>query len=238
MNLVLGIFLFLFSISSVFSIGTYAEGKVIGKLTQFESRGLIFNSYEGSIEISDFNKEEKCDESKDECFMQTKKMISISVQPDNVDVVNLLNKSLNQEFVFEYNIHRITPISLSSDFEVLKVYRQESSQNLVQGKDKFQVNKSGGKRNFSVVGKILKLDLQGTFVKTYEGLYVDEVRGKVHLFSVTNEEMAKFALESMKQNGKFFFGISVAYVNGFRKSDYDLFEINFKEPAGGVIKTN
>ncbi len=238
MNLILGILVLTVSMTSVFSIGTYAEGKVVGKLTQFESRGLIFDSYEGMIEISDFNKEEKCDESKDECYIGTKKIINISVRPDNAEVVNILNKGLNQEFVFEYNIHRITAIALSSDFEILKVMRQESAQTSVNGKDKFQVNKSGGKRNFSVAGKILKLDRQGTFVKTYEGLYMDEVRNKVHIFSVTDEEMAKFALDSMKQSGKFFFGISVAYVDGFRKSDYDLFEINFKEPAGGSYKTN
>lgn len=238
MNLFLSVLVFFVTLTQVFSIGTYAEGKVVGKLTQFESRGLIFDSYEGMIEISDYNKDEKCDESKDECYIQTKKIINISVRPENADVVNMLNKGLNQEFLFEYNIHRITAIALSSDFEILKVIKQESAQSSINGKDRFQVNKSGGKRNFSVAGKILQLDRQGTFVKTYEGLYIDEVRNKVHSFSVTDEEMAKFVLEAIKQNGKFFFGISVAYVDGFRKSDYDLFEINFKEPAGGSYKTN
>ena len=49
--------------------------------------------------------------------------------------------------------------------------------------------------------------------------------------------MAKYALAAMKASGKYNMGISVAYATGFRKSDYDLFEINYKEPAGGVTAT-
>ena len=40
--------------SSVFAFGTFAEGSVVGKIIQFESRGIIFESYEGVMEITNF----------------------------------------------------------------------------------------------------------------------------------------------------------------------------------------
>ena len=46
--------------------------------------------------------------------------------------------------------------------------------------------------------------------------------------------MAKYALNTMKSTNRYYMGISVAYVTGFRKSDFDLFEINYSEPAGGI----
>ena len=102
--------------------------------------------------------------------------------------------------------------------------------------DKLIVSKTGSKRNFSVSGKILSLEYQGTIIGTYEGLYLDEVRSKVHPFSITDEKMANYAWNTMKSNMKSNFGISVAFATGFRKSNYDLFEINYKAPAGGVYK--
>ncbi|HRG48228.1 MAG TPA: hypothetical protein PLX69_09855 [Leptospiraceae bacterium] len=222
--------------SSVFALGTYAEGSLVGKIIQFESRGIIFESYEGVMEVTKFEKEEKCDAAKDECFAPKKTKIDFSVRTDKPELINLLMKSINQELLLGYNVHRIKAISLSSDMEVITAAKQESAAPAEQG-DKLAVAKSGGKRNFSVSGKVLQLDYQGTFIGTYEGLYLDESRGKVHPFSVTSEQMAKYALTAMKGSSKYNMGISVAYATGFRKSDYDLFEINYKEPAGGVTAT-
>jgi hypothetical protein len=237
-QLKLGILFSLLSIfpSSLFAFGTFAEGSVVGKIIQFESRGIIFESYEGIMEVTNFEKEEKCDAAKDECFAPKKTKIDFSVRTDKPELINTLMKSINQELLIGYNIHRIKSISLSSEMEVLTAGKQESSAPVEQG-DKLAVAKSGGKRNFSVSGKILQLDYQGTFFGTYEGLYLDESRGKIHPFSVTNEQMAKYALAAMKASSKYNMGISVAYATGFRKSDYDLFEINYKEPAGGVTAT-
>jgi hypothetical protein len=226
-------FFFLFVQLNLFSIGTFAEGSVVAKLIQFESRGIIFNSYEGVLEITTFNKEEKCDESKDECFAPIKQKINFSVRPENAELVNFLSKSVNQEVLFGYRVHRITAIALSSEMEVISSSNQISNLPPDHG-DKFAVSKSGSKRNFSVSGKVIQLDYQGTFIGTYEGLYLDEARGKVHAFSVTSEQMSRYAQNSMKSNQKYNMGISVAFATGFRKSDYDLFEINYREPAGGI----
>lgn len=224
--------------STLFALGTYAEGSVVAKIIQFESRGILFESFEGVMEVTKFDKEEKCDSSKDECFAPQKTKMNFSVRMDKPELINFISKNLNQDLLLGYNIHRITPISLSSDMEILMAAKQESSPSSEQG-DKLAVSKSGGKRNFSVSGKILQLDYQGTIFGTYEGIYLDEARGKIHPFSVTNEQMAKYALAAMKASGKYNLGISVAYATGFRKSDYDLFEINYKEPAGGVnVKVN
>jgi hypothetical protein len=218
---------------SLMAIGTYAEGFVVGKITQLESRGVLFDSYEGILEVTNYNKEEKCEEAKDECFSLSKQKIDFSVRPDNSELVNLLLKSMNQEFVFGYKIHRIKSIFLSSEFELLTATKQESTIPSQLG-EKFISSKTGGKRNFSVSGKILQLDYQGTFIGTYEGLYLDEVRGKIHPFSITSDDMATYAFQTMRLNTRYYLGVSVAYFTGFRKSNFDLFEINFKEPAGSV----
>lgn len=223
----------LFFSSSVFALGTYSEGWAVVKLVQFESRGLIFDSYEGLIEFTTYDKSEKCESSKDECFSPLKEKVEFSARPENADVVNFLSNNLNQEILVQYRIHRIEPLGLSTDFEVVAAQRQ-ITMIPKEAVDKIIVDKSGSKRNFSVSGRILQLDYQGTSIGTYEGLYLDEVRGKVHPFSVTNEEVAKFAWNTMKFGTKYFIGISVAFATGWRKSDYDVFEINYKSPAGGV----
>ncbi|WP_010570619.1 surface adhesion protein Lsa26 [Leptospira broomii] len=225
--------IFLLSSSSVSALGTYSEGWTVAKLIQFESRGLIFDSYEGFLEVTTFDKNEKCDENKDECFTPTKQKVAFSVRPEMTEVVNFLSKSLNQEVLIQYRIHRIEPIALSTDFEVLVAQKQET----VLGKDiadKFIGPKTGSKRNFSVTGRILSLEYRGTAIGTYEGIYLDEARGKVHPFSVTNEEVATFAWSALKYNLKYYLGISVAFATGVRESHYDLFEINFKSPAGAL----
>ncbi|TGK33690.1 hypothetical protein EHQ12_14505 [Leptospira gomenensis] len=233
------IFVILFSFgsllfsSSLFALGTYSEGWAVVRLTQFESRGIIFDSHEGVMEFISYDNAEKCDPLKDECFAPMREKVEFSVRPENGEIVNFLSNNLNQEVLIQYRIHRIEPIALSTDFEVVGAQRQ------VPGipkevTDKIIVPKTGSKRNFSVSGRILQLEYQGTMVGTYEGLYLDEVRGKVHPFSITNEEVANFVWNTMKFNSKYFIGVSVAFATGWRKSDYDIFEINYKAPAGGV----
>ncbi|WCL48512.1 surface adhesion protein Lsa26 [Leptospira sp. GIMC2001] len=224
---------FVFAPTWLFAFGTYAEGFATAKIIQFESRGIIFNSYEGIIEVTSFEKTEVCDESKDEFFAPTIIRHEISVRPSNAELVNLLSKSVNDQLLIEYRIHRIEDFSLSSEMEIVSARPQERTKPAGLA-DKKVVKKTGSKRNFAVSGKILQLDYQGTFIGTYEGLYLDEDRGKVHPFSVTQAEMAKFAWETQKSSVSSSLGISVSFAKGFRKSDYDLFEINYREPAGGV----
>lgn len=219
--------------SSVFALGTYSEGWAVVKLVQFESRGLIFDSYEGILEFTTYDKSEKCESSKDECFSPLKEKVEFSVRPENAETVNFLSNSLNQEILIQYKIHKIEPVALSTDFEIISAQRQIPTIPK-EAAEKIIVDKTGSKRNFSVSGRILQLDYQGTAIGTYEGLYLDEVRGKVHPFSITNDQIAEFAWNTMKFGTKYFIGISVAFATGWRKSDYDIFEINYKSPAGGV----
>ncbi|EMY78945.1 hypothetical protein LEP1GSC060_0798 [Leptospira weilii serovar Ranarum str. ICFT] len=221
------------SFSSVFALGTYSEGWAVVKLVQFESRGLIFDSHEGILEFTSYDKSEKCETSKDECFTPLKEKVEFSVRPENGEVVNFLNNSVNQEILIQYRIHKIEPIALSTDFEVVGIQKQIATIPK-EVPNKIIVEKSGSKRNFSVSGRILQLEYQGTLIGTYEGLYLDEVRGKVHSFSITNEEVAQFVWDTMKFGTKYYIGISVAFATGWRKSDYDVFEINYNASAGGV----
>ncbi len=248
--------LILVSFSPIFPLGTYSEGWTVGKLLQFESRGIVFESYEGIMEVTIYEPAESCDETRDECYTPTRKKVNFSVRPENVDLVNFLSKQLNQTMLLQFNVHRIQPVALSSSIEVIQAQFQESTlphtnslldpkqkitvwiqaHDTPQPMDKFVTRKTGGKRNFSLSGRILSLEYKGTLVGTYEGLYWDESRGKVHPFSITDDEMAEFAWKAMKYSGRYFLGISVAHVSGVRLSDYDLFEINFREPAGGLEK--
>jgi hypothetical protein len=224
-------FYLVFVSNSLFSLGTYSEGWRLAKILQFESRGLIFESFEGTMEVVSFDKKENCEEEKDLCYTATKEIKPFSVRPENQEVVKLLSNSINQEVLLKFKIHRITPLSLSSDNEILEATKQKPE--LPTGlAEKKIVKKTGSKRNFSTFGKILRLEYEGTFIGTYEGLYLDEKRNKVHPFSVTNSEMAEFAWKTMVSSKSYHLGISVAYATGFRKSNYDLFEINYNEPAG------
>ncbi|TGK64845.1 hypothetical protein EHQ27_03020 [Leptospira wolffii] len=222
--------------TSLSAAGTYSEGWTVAKLTQFESRGLIFDSYEGLLEVTTFNPQEACAEEKDECFIPTKQKVEFSVRPENADVVNFLSKNLNQEILVQYRIHRFEPVALSTDYEVIGAQIQEKALPK-DGPDKFVGKKTGSKRNFSVTGRILSLEYRGTLIGTWEGLYLDETRGKVHPFSVTDEEVAAFATSTLKYGAKYFLGVSVAFATGWRESHYDLFEVNYKAPAGAVEAT-
>ncbi|TGK01573.1 hypothetical protein EHQ53_07190 [Leptospira langatensis] len=247
--------LFFFS-TSVFSLGTYSEGWTVAKLTQFESSGIIYESYEGVIEVTVYDPAEECDMARDECFTPMRKKVQVSVRPENADVVNFLSKNLNQTILIQFNIHRIKPVALSTSIEIVDAQYQDSklphtepvkdpsgrltvwvhAHDTAQPIDKMTSRKTGGKRNFSVTGRILSLEYKGTVVGTYEGIYLDESRGKVHPFSITSEEMAEFAWKAMKYSGRYFLGVSVAFVVGVRESNYDIFEINFREPAGTQSK--
>ena len=233
-KLIFSLFILMTGNFQLYPLGTYSEGWMIGKIIQFESRGLLFESYEGILEYKLYDQSEKCDEDKDECFAPISKQIPFSVRPESTEAVNLLTGSINKELLLGFRIHRVEALALSSDFEVTAALEQRSDPG--QMEERMIVSKTGSKRNFSVAGKILKLEYSGTVVGTYEGLYLDESRGKIHPFSITDEKMAKYAWDAMKLNQKFFMGISVAYAKGFRESNYDLFEINLKAPAGGVYK--
>lgn len=135
------------SFSSVFALGTYSEGWAVVKLVQFESRGIIFDSHEGLLEFTAYDKSEKCEASKDECFTPSKEKVEFSVRPENAEVVNFLNSNVNQEILVQYRIHKIEPIALSTDFEVIGAQKQIATIPK-EAPDKIIVGKSGSKRNF------------------------------------------------------------------------------------------
>ncbi|MEQ9362647.1 MAG: hypothetical protein RIF32_00305 [Leptospirales bacterium] len=224
----------LFSANPLFAIGTYAEGRVIIKLTKFESSGLIFESYEGTATVTTFDAKENCNSGENECYTPTAENISISVRPESKAAVNFMLKNLGNEMLIHYCVHRIEPLALKTDFEVLSA-QAVSSARPADLAERHTVKKSGAKRNFSVRGKILRLEERGTVVKTYEGLYKDLQRNKVHPFSITEESMAAFAFRVMQTGQPHHLGITQAYVTGFRDSDFDIFEINKNDPAGGLV---
>ncbi len=221
--------------SPAFAAGSYSEGMLLLKIKKFESKGLIWDSWEGEGETTSFDKSEKCEEKDDLCYTPTVKKFDFSVRPDTeggAKVVNFMRKAIGQEVLVKYRIHKFEAAALSSDFEVLEILAVTDLPEKTP--DHLIVPKSGSKRNFSVSGRILSFEYRGTVKGSYEGLYLDKTKNKVHPFSVTNEELAEYAKKAMVSGKDFYMGISVAYVKGVRESNYDMFEINYKEPAGGV----
>ena len=222
------------SASPLFALGTYAEGRAVIKLTKFESSGIIFESYEGTAVVTTYDAKENCNADENECYTPTTESIAISVRPESKEAVNFMLKNLGKQMLVHYCIHRIEPIALKTDFEILSA-QPASASRPADLADRHTVKKSGARRNFSVRGKILRLEERGTAVKTYEGLYKDLQRGKVHPFSITADSMAAFAFRVMQTGQAHYLGVTQAYVTGFRESDYDIFEINKNDPAGGLV---
>lgn len=218
------------------AIGTYSKGRVlVQKLTKFESRGLIWESYEGEAEVATFDKSEKCAVKENQCFTPKKLLVKFSVRKDNAKVVNFLRMQKDQGgFVLLYRIHRIEAAALEEDMEV------EDFAERVAGKpegieDRTALAEKPGSRSFSVQGRIVELASRGTMYSTYEGLYEDTRTGKVHPFSINDDKLAQIALKAMASNGTYYLGISQAKVSVRYSSDHFLYEINFKEEAGGVV---
>ena len=221
-----------FYLSPALALGTYATGQVIIKLTKFESGGILFNSWEGEGERATYDSSEECDDKKDECFIPKFETFNFSVREDNARVINFMRNNMQKEMVLVYKIHRVEPAALSTRFEVEDVLtRFDNPPTSLPFKKTAPLT---GSRNFSLYGRVLKLEYQGVTVGTYEGLYYDRQKDKIHPFSVTNEAMALHIYECMKYSKDFYIGISVAIVTGMRKSDHDVFEINYRESAGGV----
>lgn len=230
-------FYFLFSISLFFitgqlaAIGTYAEGRAIMQIVKIESQGILFDSYEGEMVVASFDSQENCRD--DACYTPQKRVIRFSVDIDNTALIQYLTKNLNRVALIDYRIHRIKSPTLGSTFEVTGA----KALNARQTRDfawKFVRDKTGS-RNFSVYGKVLRLEYRGTFVGTYEGILYDRQADKIRPFSITDDLMAEHVMKAMESVQEYHIGISEAIVTGFRESDYDIFEINYKERAGGIV---
>lgn len=230
---VLALAIGLVSASPLFAIGTYSEGWAFVTLKKFEQRGIFIDSWEGDVALAHFDSGEACDEAANQCYTPTERILAISVRPETHEAVDVMRNNIGRQILIRYRTHRIEALALDSDIEILEAKLPETRSEARVAERKV-VDRSGGRRNFSVRGRILQMERRGTAVKTYEGLYLDEQNNKVHPFSVTDGDMAEHIYAVMQQGGSYFIGVSVAYVTGLRESDYDIFEINFNEAAGGA----
>lgn len=233
MKWTLGLVLFASTMSPLFALGTFSEGQIFLTVRKFESSGIFFESWEGTGEITSYAKDENCNREENQCYSPKKEMISFSVRPETNGgrLAAELQKSINKEVLISFRVHRIEALALGTDFEITSVLDSVSSMP-ADFPAKKAAKKTGAKRNFSVQGRILSLEYQGTAVGTYEGLYLDAQKQKVHPFSITDPAMAAHAYKLMTLNRDYHLGVSQAFVTGLRKSDYDVFEFNLNEPAG------
>ena len=230
---ILSVSILFFVTIPVSAAGTSAKGwVVVQKVNKLESSGVMFNSWEGTLTIVSYDKAEKCSDKAGECFTPTAMTIPFSIRKDNSEAVKGINKFMDGgSFLIHYRRHRFEPMKLSSKLEILEVKSRSGS--LPSGIPRQKTVKKTGSRNFSIKGGILQLDRQGFFSRTYEGLYRDGRNEKVHPFSVTDKGMAAHIYRVMETNGEYNIGISDAIVKGTRKSDLDIYEINFDKSALG-----
>jgi len=233
----LGAVIFLMIVPSLHALGTNEKGWIyVEKIKKIENKGLMFKSWEGIIQIPSYDKKEKCDKKKEECFAPVTKDQAFSIRKQNSKVIKFLNQKDvgGGNFLVQYRKHKFEKISLSSRFEILDAV--EFTAALPEDLPRKIVVKKTGYRNFAVDGEILKFIRQGICIKTNEGLYKDRKTGRVHPFSVTKKTMAAYIYKAMKSSTPFSMGISDALAKAFRKSDYDVFEINYDEKAGSSLE--
>lgn len=214
------------------AFGTYGEGKAIVALREFGRKGIFIDSYEGSFDIASYNQNEKCEDPQD-CYTPDKESLRFSIREENKDLIQFMLKNMDRVMVIEYRIHRIKPIALSTSFEVLKA----SGIKATQAADfpwKYVSKNRTGSTDYSVYGKVLRLEYRGVAVGTYEGLLYDRRKDKVTPFSVTDEAMARHIYLCIDSGQEYNIGITRALVTGWRDSKLDVFEINYRERAGGV----
>lgn len=219
--------------SRLFALGTYSEGWAVIVPTKLESSGIMFTSFEGTFDVAHFDRNESCDEAENLCYTPKVKSMQFSIDDENKATVKFVLENLNKEMLIHYRIHRVEAMGLSTEFEVTEALGIQPAHS-AELKRQVVVKPSGSKRNFSIFGKILQFEYKGRAVGTYEGLYYDKQRGRVHPFSVTNEEMAQHILQCIRSSAPFYFGVTVAYVTGFRETSYDIYEVNLDRPAGTV----
>ena len=226
--LVLFVWILLGSSSGLLALGTYAEGYAVVQLTRLEESGLMFSSYEGTLKIASYDEKEKCNEKDYLCYTPIAIEQPFSVRPENKKLVGFLKDNEGREMLVKYRIHRVEPAALSSSFELLEA--MPWADNPADDMDtKFGIKKSGNLRSFTVFGRILRFDYRGTVIGTWEGLYLDAKRRKVHPFSVTDKRMADYIYKAIKSRRNFYMAVSVAYVATMRDSDHDIFAIDYKK---------
>ena len=220
------------------AMGTYATGRKIILLDKFESRGIFYKSFEATGFIATYDKDEKCDDSKDVrgCFTPARSAIKFSVRPETEGgaTANFLRLNKGREILIEYAIHRIEPVDLSTSLEVLKAYARRDEPPAAMLRRYVNPGKKTGTREFNVYGRILMLEYRGTVIGTFEGLYFDMRKKKVHPFSITEARMASMARDTMFFVKPMHMGISDAILTGARASSYDIYEINYDEESGAV----
>lgn len=221
----------LFIQNPVHAAGTAAEGRVIIKLLKFESEGVVTKSWEGEAERAGFDDGEDCDEKDYRCFEPTLDTFRLSVREENKQAIEFMRKNIGKEMVIAYRRHRIEALGLGSDMEVTGVFAQTDK--LGGDVPERITGRITGSRNFSVYGRVLMLEKRGLAVTTWEGLYLDRTRRKIHPFSVSEDKMAEHLLKTMGCARLYHIGVSKALFTAVRETSFDIFEVNYNEPASG-----
>lgn len=224
-------FLILSQGSPLPAAGTSAEGRAIIKLVKFESSGIFKKSWEGEAHRAFFDEDEDCDEKNYRCFEPQLETFDISVREKQTRIIEFMRKNIGREMVIVYRKHRVEAAALSSNIEVTNVFAQRTR--LPSGFQEKITGKITGSRNFSVYGRVLRLEKRGLAVKTWEGIYLDRTRRKVHPFSVSDDKMARHLLKTMGYTRLYHLGVSKALFTAVRETKFDIFEVNYNEPASG-----
>jgi hypothetical protein len=220
---------FLISAPGSEAAGTAATGKMIVRVTKFESSGYI-KSYEGILEYAGYDDDEDCNEKENFCYKPSLETMEFSVHEDNKQIAYFINQNVGKEMLIEYKKHRVEAVGLATRFEVVGVSGRKESipKDLPQ---RLFIKKTGSKRNFALYGNVLKLERTGSTYKSWEGVYYDRQRDVVHPFSLSDDGMAEQIMKMMEIAKDYHFGVSQARAVVGRATTYDIFEVNYtKKP--------
>ena len=227
-RLVFGLLLLALPVTSIFPMGTARDGWMIVKLEKFGVDEFgAWKSFEGTFHLAGFDDDEECEEEDNWCYTPTLVAEDFSIREENLQLAYFMKENVGKAMLVHYRKHRTEPWGMNTKFEVIEAYPR-IDQKPEALPDMLAVEKSGTSRNFWIYGRVLKLEREGVTYKTWEGLWYDKQRDRVHPFSLSSDEMASYIQKTMYSDQMYYIGVSKARITWWRHTDYDIFEINYK----------
>ncbi len=199
-----------------------SDGFAVVRLKNLEKAGVVFTNWVGTVEVAGYNGVESCDE---ECYTPTIEVVPFELADDDELLVNFLRANQGNVMFVRYDLP-----TFGDEWQIVdaRPWIKTPPPGLPSV---LRVKPSGARRNFSLYGRVLRLQREGTFGNIWEGLYMEKDGRRVHPVSITSDEVALFLEKAMASQEYYYMGISVAFFSGFRNSAHDIFEINYKQQA-------
>lgn len=198
------------------------DGFAVVVLKKLEKSGVLSITWGGTFEFAGFSPGEDCDDNEGECYQPRVRTAEFKLKDDdNPVLLNFLKANRGKEMFVRYDL----PL-FGEEWQLIDavVWSQHPVRGLPPA---VRVPPSGSRRDFTVYGRVLRLERTGSVQTIWEGLYLDQRNRRVHAVSITNERIVAYLALAMASRESYHLGVSVAYFPGFRNSTHDIYEINY-----------